>query len=123
VNSHGCVRVAGCGCAKEVHDNTASGVTSVCVHDGRHCNRPQPGAGAIDAAHQSVCGQLHVALPPAPTRRQQPSRPPRGHQRPADSPPRRNRPGRMPNAEVDLARVNDLVAANDVDREDEEMEL
>jgi hypothetical protein len=29
----------------------------------------------------------------------------------------------MPNAEVDLARVNDLVAANDVDREDEEMEL
>lgn len=75
--SHGCVRVAGCACAREIHDNTWSGVTSVCVHDGRHCGRPQPRSGAVDSAHSSVCGTLHAALPPAPAG-PAPTRNPRG---------------------------------------------
>ena len=41
VHSLGCVRVP-CGRAQWIHDNTWSGVTSVCVHTGGHCNRRRP---------------------------------------------------------------------------------
>lgn len=37
VRSAGCVRVAPCDKAKWIHDNTASGITTVCVHTGDHC--------------------------------------------------------------------------------------
>ncbi|KYF90504.1 hypothetical protein BE18_11500 [Sorangium cellulosum] len=40
VQSHGCVRVLGCNDARRIHDNTSSGVTSVCIHTGAHCNHP-----------------------------------------------------------------------------------
>jgi hypothetical protein len=56
VFSHGCVRVAPCSCAKEIHDNTSSGTTTVCVHDGKPC-KPLPKAGVKDK--QLKCGALH----------------------------------------------------------------
>jgi Domain of unknown function (DUF4157)/L,D-transpeptidase catalytic domain len=65
VRSHGCVRVAPCACAKEIHDNTSSGVTSVCVHNGAHCGRSQLSLGRRDPRHRSVCGPLRLVAPPS----------------------------------------------------------
>ena len=44
VSSAGCVRVAPCVKAREIHDNTASGVTTVCIHNGGGwgCDRRPP---------------------------------------------------------------------------------
>jgi hypothetical protein len=41
--SAGCVRVAPCDKAKWIHDNTASGITTVCVHTGDRsiCEKPK----------------------------------------------------------------------------------
>lgn len=39
VHSLGCVRVAPCDKAKWIHDNTASGTTTVCIHTGDHCKK------------------------------------------------------------------------------------
>jgi hypothetical protein len=45
VFSHGCVRVGApgnCGPAQHIHDNTASGTTTVCIHTGNECGRRPP---------------------------------------------------------------------------------
>jgi hypothetical protein len=51
-SSHGCVRVggrSGCPEAKHIHDNTSSGVTTVCIHTGDECaprkRKPARGGG------------------------------------------------------------------------------
>jgi uncharacterized protein DUF4157 len=81
VHSLGCVRVPGCACAREVHDNTASGTTSVCVHSAGNCNRSLPRAGARDSGKASVCagGHLQLALPPAAPTHTTPAHPPPAH--------------------------------------------
>lgn len=66
VQSAGCVRVPGCDCAQEIHDNTASGSTSVCIHTGKGCGHELPQFGKPDTKHTSVCGSLFEALPPKP---------------------------------------------------------
>lgn len=61
--SHGCVRIAPCDCAKEIHDNTESGTTSVCVHDGKSCKE----LPTLDKVEKKMdCGTLFKAGPPAP---------------------------------------------------------
>ena len=62
--SHGCVRVSPCACAKEIHDNTDSGTTTVCIHKGKHCGHPLPAFGKADTKNTSVCANLFEALPP-----------------------------------------------------------
>jgi hypothetical protein len=55
VHSHGCVRVGGrgnCGPAQHIHDNTASGTTTVCIHTGDECaprRRRAPAGGSGNA--------------------------------------------------------------------------
>jgi hypothetical protein len=66
VKSHGCIRVAPCSCAKEIHDNTDSGTTTVCIHKGTPCH-PLPTLGDPDKTHKSSCSPLFQALPPKPT--------------------------------------------------------
>jgi hypothetical protein len=57
--SHGCVRVtSGDDRDRWIHDNTASGVTTVCVHKAGHCGRrppakPPPGGGGGGAPAES----------------------------------------------------------------------
>jgi hypothetical protein len=65
IASIGCVRVTPCACAKEIHDNTSSGTTTVCVHNGKPCH-PLPAFGDPDTTHTSRCAKLFEALPPKP---------------------------------------------------------
>lgn len=64
VQSLGCVRVAPCDRAKWIHDNTTSGVTTVCVHSGDHCKpktRKRKGRGRAGGG-----GGTAVPAEPAP---------------------------------------------------------
>jgi Domain of unknown function (DUF4157)/L,D-transpeptidase catalytic domain len=63
VRSHGCVRIP-CATARRIHDNTASGTTTVCIHTGNGwgCNHHPPsanrsGAGGSDSGGGKSAGQ------------------------------------------------------------------
>lgn len=68
VHSLGCVRVAPCDKAKWIHDNTASGTTTVCIHTGDHCKpkapkakkkgkaKPSPKHSSVEAPRTSASG-------------------------------------------------------------------
>jgi len=68
IHSHGCVRVKPCDTAKLIHDNTASGQTTVCVHKGGGCGGK---AGGKQLSPGGVRGDESAPLvsdlvPPAP---------------------------------------------------------
>ncbi len=60
VSSSGCVRVAPCSKAREIHDNTASGVTTVCIHTGngwgcdRSSTRPRRTSAEFESPESSL---------------------------------------------------------------------
>lgn len=66
--SHGCVRTP-CSRAEWIHDNAWSGVTTVCVHKGGHCDRPlfKPSAGGGSAPEKEApkAREPEKAAPPA----------------------------------------------------------
>lgn len=70
-HSLGCVRVP-CSRAQWIHDNTASGVTTVCVHKGGHCGRgakkgaDKGGAKKSDAGKKKANAHGGGSAPPPP---------------------------------------------------------
>lgn len=73
VHSLGCVRVP-CDEAKWVHDNTESGVTTVCIHTGDHCKPKGKGKAKGKATKKSGGANAPMSVPPSPPATQDPSK-------------------------------------------------